>query len=155
MPKIIRCEFMGSWVLFWLLCVTVVLIPIAVLYLFNGILRIEHDIDDPERFVADYRAGKGPSANMCSVSASNRRPWQGATTTAYPGDTPRRSNAARGGEGRRNGALIRGRALSSEGSSDAAARPDARRRARGLFRCRVPAIPARSRRGCPVAGAVG
>ncbi len=58
MPKIIRYEFMGSAVMFWLLCVTVVLIPFAVIYLLNGTLRIEHEMDDLERFVEDFRSGK-------------------------------------------------------------------------------------------------
>lgn len=58
MPKIIRYEFMGSWFRFWLLCLTVIGIPIAVLYLIDGTLRIEHEIDDPERFVEEFRSGK-------------------------------------------------------------------------------------------------
>jgi hypothetical protein len=33
--KVIRYEFMGSWLLFWLFCITVILIPVAILYLPN------------------------------------------------------------------------------------------------------------------------
>ena len=51
MSKIIRYEFMGSTVVFWLLCATIVGIPVAIVYLVNGTLRIEHDVDDPEEFV--------------------------------------------------------------------------------------------------------
>ncbi len=58
MPKIIRYEFMGSWFRFWVLCLTIVGIPIAVLYLIDGTLRIEHEIDDPERFVEEFRSGR-------------------------------------------------------------------------------------------------
>jgi len=58
MSKIIRYEFMGSWFRFWLMCLTIIGIPFAVLYLIDGTLRIEHDIDDPERFVEEFRSGK-------------------------------------------------------------------------------------------------
>ena len=58
MSKIIRHEFMGSWLLFWMLCITVILIPVALLYLLNGTIRIEDDMEDPERFVADFRSGR-------------------------------------------------------------------------------------------------
>ncbi len=58
MAKIVRYEFLGSWVLFWLLCITGVGIPVALLYLVNGTLRIEEELDDPERFVAEFRSGK-------------------------------------------------------------------------------------------------
>ena len=60
MSKIVRYEFMGNVVAFWLFCATIVLIPLAIIYLVNGTLRIEHDVDvdDPEKFVEDFRAGK-------------------------------------------------------------------------------------------------
>lgn len=58
MSRIIRYEFMGSWFRFWVLCLTIVGIPVAILYLIDGTLRIEHDIDDPERFVEEFRSGK-------------------------------------------------------------------------------------------------
>lgn len=58
MPKIIRCEFMGSWLIFWLLCITGIGIPVAILYLLNGTLCIEHEVTDPEQFVSTFRAGK-------------------------------------------------------------------------------------------------
>jgi hypothetical protein len=58
MSKIIRNEFMGSWLLFWLLCLTVIGLPLALLYLLSGTIRIEDEMDDPERFVAAYRQGK-------------------------------------------------------------------------------------------------
>ncbi|MGA2251740.1 hypothetical protein [Terracidiphilus sp.] len=58
MPKIVRYEFMGSWFIFWILCVTTIGIPIAILYLLNGTLRIEHELEDPEEFVSAFRDGK-------------------------------------------------------------------------------------------------
>jgi hypothetical protein len=58
MSKIIRYEFMGNWLFFWLMCITVIGIPFAILYLLNGTLRIEDEMADPEQFVSAYRAGK-------------------------------------------------------------------------------------------------
>lgn len=59
MSNVVRYEFVGSWLLFWVLCMTVVGFPLAVLYLLGGTLRIETAMADPEAFVAAYRAGKG------------------------------------------------------------------------------------------------
>jgi len=58
MPKIIRYEFLGSWLMFWLLCITVIGIPLGILYLLHGIVRIEHEIADPERFITEFRSGR-------------------------------------------------------------------------------------------------
>lgn len=61
MGKIIRWEFMGSWILFWALCVSVIGIPLALLYLVNGTLRIEEEVPDPERFVSEFRSRQAKS----------------------------------------------------------------------------------------------
>ncbi len=58
MSKIIRNEFMGSVVIFWLLCLTIVLIPVAIVYLINGTIRIEEEMDNPEDFIEQYRSGE-------------------------------------------------------------------------------------------------
>jgi hypothetical protein len=58
MSKIVRYEFMGSWLYFWLLCISGIGIPVAILYLLNGTLRIEDEMTDPEQFVSAFRAGK-------------------------------------------------------------------------------------------------
>jgi hypothetical protein len=58
MSKIVRYEFMGNWFTFWLLSVTVIGIPVALLYLLSGTLRIENDMADPEKFVEQFRAGR-------------------------------------------------------------------------------------------------
>jgi|HubBroStandDraft_5_1064220.scaffolds.fasta_scaffold304040_1 hypothetical protein len=64
MSKIVRNEFMGSWLLFSLLCLTVIGIPLAILYLLTGTIRIENEMEDPEKFIADLRAGNvGRSGN--------------------------------------------------------------------------------------------
>ena len=56
--RIVRYEFMGSPVILTLLCLTGILIPIAILYLVNGTLRIEHEMSDPETFVTEFRSRK-------------------------------------------------------------------------------------------------
>jgi hypothetical protein len=58
MSKIVRYEFMGSWVYFWLLCISGIGIPVAILYLLNGTLRVEDEMTDPEQFVSAFRAKK-------------------------------------------------------------------------------------------------
>ena len=58
MSNVVCYEFVGSWLRFWILCVTVVGIPLGVLYLIGGTLRIQTEMSDPEAFVAAYRSGK-------------------------------------------------------------------------------------------------
>ena len=58
MSKIVRYEFMGSWLLFLVLCISVIGLPLALLYLLNSTIRIEEQIENPERFVEEFRAGK-------------------------------------------------------------------------------------------------
>jgi hypothetical protein len=58
MSKVVRYQFMGSWFWFWLLCVSAVGIPFAILYLLNGTVRLESELSDPEEFVEAYRLGK-------------------------------------------------------------------------------------------------
>jgi hypothetical protein len=55
MDKIVRREFVGNWILFWLLCVTVIGIPIAVLYYVNGTVLIEQQIENAEQFMLEFR----------------------------------------------------------------------------------------------------
>jgi hypothetical protein len=57
MSKIVRYEFVGSWFYFWLPCISGIGIPVAILYLLNGTLRIEDEMTGPEQFVSEFRAG--------------------------------------------------------------------------------------------------
>lgn len=57
MATIARYQFMGSWLYFWLLCITGIGIPIAVLYLLTGTIRIEEQVDDADRLLGALRAG--------------------------------------------------------------------------------------------------
>ncbi len=56
--KIVRYEFLGSWILFWAYCITVIGIPLAIIYLIQGTVRVETAMDDPERFLSEYKAGR-------------------------------------------------------------------------------------------------
>ncbi|HEY3439550.1 MAG TPA: hypothetical protein VGK29_02310 [Paludibaculum sp.] len=56
--RIVRYEFLGSWLLFWLLCITMVGLPVALLYLLHGTVRIDEEIEDPSRFISEFRAGR-------------------------------------------------------------------------------------------------
>ena len=55
MDKIVRREFVGNWILFWLLCVTILGIPIAILYYLNGTVIIEQQIENAEQFMLEFR----------------------------------------------------------------------------------------------------
>jgi hypothetical protein len=58
MSKIVRYRFMGSWWWFWLLCVSGIGVPLAVLYLLTGTVRMDTDVDDPEQLAEDLYSGK-------------------------------------------------------------------------------------------------
>jgi hypothetical protein len=58
MSKIVRHEFVGSWNWVWLLCITVIGIPVALMHLFYATVRIETEMDNPEELVFQYRTGK-------------------------------------------------------------------------------------------------
>ena len=60
MSKIVRYRFMGSWWLFSLLCVSVIGLPLAVLYLLTGTIRMDTDVDDAEQLAEDLYSGKLP-----------------------------------------------------------------------------------------------
>ena len=58
MSNIVRYEFMGSWLWFWLLCISGIGIPVAFLYVLTGTFRIQTEMADPEEFVSTFRTGK-------------------------------------------------------------------------------------------------
>ena len=55
MATISRYEFMGSWLYFWFLCITVVGLPLAFLYLLNATVHVEDQVDDAESVVSALR----------------------------------------------------------------------------------------------------
>ena len=54
MSKIVRYQFLGNWIFFWLLCLTGIGIPIAWLYLLNSTFRIESEVNNPEELVYQF-----------------------------------------------------------------------------------------------------
>jgi hypothetical protein len=58
MSKIIRRQFLGSWVLFLVLCLSILGIPIAILYYKEWTVIVEEELEDPSAFLDAYRAGK-------------------------------------------------------------------------------------------------
>jgi hypothetical protein len=58
MSRIVRWEFMGSAFRFWVLCVTIIGIPVALIYLVNCTVKIETEVDDPEKVIVNFRDGR-------------------------------------------------------------------------------------------------
>jgi hypothetical protein len=58
MATISRYEFMGNWLIFWLLCITGVGIPLAFLYLLNGTVHVAEQVEDGEQVVSALRAAR-------------------------------------------------------------------------------------------------
>jgi hypothetical protein len=58
MSRIVRYEFLGSWLLVAILFLTWIGIPFAILYMLAQTIAIEHEVSDPEAFVRQYRAGR-------------------------------------------------------------------------------------------------
>jgi hypothetical protein len=55
MDKIVRREFRGNWLLFWVLCLTVIGLPLALLYLLNGTVEIHSECKDAETTIEKIR----------------------------------------------------------------------------------------------------
>ena len=55
MDKIVRRQFLGNWIVFWLLCITILGIPVAVLYLIDGMITIEQQVEDANAVMEIYR----------------------------------------------------------------------------------------------------
>jgi len=58
MGKIVRHEFVGSGVLFVLLCITIIGIPGAILYLIEHVVTVEEEMENPSEFLNNFRIGK-------------------------------------------------------------------------------------------------
>ena len=58
MNKIIRRQFLGSWVLFLVLCLSILGIPVAILYYKESMVIVEEELENPSAFLDAYRAGK-------------------------------------------------------------------------------------------------
>ena len=58
MGTIVRHEFLGNWLWFWFLCVTMIGLPLALLYLLDATVRVEDQVEDPTALLEDFRAGR-------------------------------------------------------------------------------------------------
>ena len=58
MGKIVRHEFIGNQYFFLFLCLSGIFIPLAILYLMGATVTVEENIEDPTKFLMEYRAGK-------------------------------------------------------------------------------------------------
>ena len=56
MNKIVRRQFLGNWVLFLGLCISIIGIPIAILYYKESMVIVEEGLEDPSTFLDAYRA---------------------------------------------------------------------------------------------------
>jgi cytosine/uracil/thiamine/allantoin permease len=56
MAKIVRHEFLGNWI--YLCVLLILLLPIGVVYWMTRSIRIEEEMESPEEFVEQFRAGK-------------------------------------------------------------------------------------------------
>jgi hypothetical protein len=55
MDKIVRREFRGNWLLFWLLCMTGFGLPLALIYLLNGTVEVHSECQDAEAVMEKIR----------------------------------------------------------------------------------------------------
>jgi len=60
MAKIVRHEFLGSRLWFWFQCMTVIGLPLAVLYLLDATVQIEEEVEDVDALLAPFRKGPWP-----------------------------------------------------------------------------------------------
>jgi hypothetical protein len=58
MNKVIWRQFLGNWVLFWALCISILGIPIAILYYKQGMVIVEEELGNPIAFMEAYLEGK-------------------------------------------------------------------------------------------------
>jgi hypothetical protein len=54
--KIVRREFLGNWVLFLVLCLSIVGIPVAILYYKECMVVVEEELENPSAFLEAYRS---------------------------------------------------------------------------------------------------
>lgn len=55
MDRVVRYQFVGRWLYFFGYCLSVVGIPLAILYLMDNTLRIETEVADAEALVEYLR----------------------------------------------------------------------------------------------------
>ena len=73
MSKLVRYEFLGNWHLFWLYFILGITIPFAILYLLQGTVRIEYEMENVEEFMDQWRSGKRHSFDSAKPAAEFKR----------------------------------------------------------------------------------
>ncbi len=58
MPRIMRRAFVGSRTLLFLLLVFPLAVPFGILYLLEGLVTVEEEIEGPEKFLESFRSGR-------------------------------------------------------------------------------------------------
>ena len=58
MDRIRKREFTGSRFLFWVLFISGIGLPLAIVYLINGVVETEFEVEDAEAFWKSYKKGK-------------------------------------------------------------------------------------------------
>jgi hypothetical protein len=56
MGTIVRHEFLGNRLWFWLLCVSGIGLPLAVLYLLDTVVKVKEEVPDAAAFLEAFRA---------------------------------------------------------------------------------------------------
>lgn len=59
MARLVRHEFMGSRLLLFLYFLVPFLLPLGIVYLLEATVTVNHEMEDPEAFLVQYRAKKG------------------------------------------------------------------------------------------------
>jgi len=72
MGKIVWHEFVGSWAIFVLLCLTIIGIPVAVLYLIEHIVTVEEKMEKPSEFLENFRTGSSGKAKVRYLNDSGQ-----------------------------------------------------------------------------------
>lgn len=55
MDKIKKREFVGNQLFFWVLCISGIGIPIAIVYLINSTIETEFEVENADQFWNHYR----------------------------------------------------------------------------------------------------
>ncbi|MBI1851130.1 MAG: hypothetical protein HYR85_12370 [Planctomycetes bacterium] len=58
MARIVRREFMGNRFVFWILVAFPLAIPFAIIYFIESTVTVHEEVDEPEKFLDAFRAGK-------------------------------------------------------------------------------------------------
>ncbi len=55
MDRIKKREFVGSQLLLWIMSISIIGLPLAVVYLINGTIETEFEVEDADQFWENYK----------------------------------------------------------------------------------------------------